>query len=368
LLAKRLGVVAPWDLATHAALGGVAAALGLVFGAGRRGVEEIARADERVALMFAVVSGLVVAAGAGGGAVASGVIALLGVTLALIVLARRWSAEWPVYGAPAALVGTYFVYRAGVPVPVATDAIILVLLGYLDFGIAEVMARLRLNVLARPTLYFSLAMPMIPLAFALGDTWPGDVDLFVLFSAATFYAVACTRLRRKTLGYAAAILYNVFLWFVWARVGWQLADHPPFFLIPAGLSAILFAEVNRQELGRQYVNAIRSIGLITIYMSLAVPIWQFQSFGAWLTLLLLSLLGIFVGIGLRVQSFLWLGLVCVILDVVYQLGRVGMENALARWGIMLALGILMILFVAVNEKKRIGLLMFDYYQQVRQWE
>ena len=101
---------------------------------------------------------------------------------------------------------------------------------------------------------------------------------------------------------------------------------------------------------------------------MAFSIWQFHSFGAWLTLLLLSLAGIFVGIGLRIQTFLWLGLVGFVLDVVYQVGRVSAENALARWGVMLSLGILLILFVALNEKKRIVATMRQYYDRARQWE
>ena len=54
--------------------------------------------------------------------------------------------------------------------------------------------------------------------------------------------------------------------------------------------------------------------------------------------------------------------------MLYQLGRMGSENALARWGIMLGLGIVLILFVALNEKKRIVAVMRQYYEQARQWE
>jgi hypothetical protein len=151
-------------------------------------------------------------------------------------------------------------------------------------------------------------------------------------------------------------------------MGVELSRHPQFYLIPVGLSAILFAEVNRRELGREYANAIRSIGLMVIYVSTAVPMWQSHSLGVWLTLLLLSLLGIFVGIGLRLQSFLWLGLVCFVFDVVYQLGWVSMNDALARWGIMLTIGLLLVAFVALNEKKRILETMREYYEQVKKWE
>ncbi|MHC5537261.1 hypothetical protein ACYOEI_03375 [Singulisphaera rosea] len=195
-----------------------------------------------------------------------------------------------------------------------------------------------------------------------------EVNLFAFFATATFYGVAGYTQRWRSLGFASAVLFNALLWLFWSRVGWRFADHPQFFLIPVGFSAILFAEVNRRELDRSTVNTIRGLGLTLAYVSLAMPIWQFQSFGAWLTLLSFSLVGIFVGIGLRIQSFLWLGLVGFVLDVVYQLGRMGAEHVIAKWAIMLGLGILLILFVALNEKKRIVLTMREFYKEARQWE
>ena len=88
----------------------------------------------------------------------------------------------------------------------------------------------------------------------------------------------------------------------------------------------------------------------------------------WLTPLLLSLAGIFAGIGLRVQVFFWLGLVTFVLDVLYQLGRMGAESSLAKWGIMLVLGILLVLFVALNEKKKIVQSLKVFYDGARGWE
>lgn len=301
-------------------------------------------------------------------------VALLGVGILMVaagfdvLVARRWNAQWLIYAAQATLLGAYFHYRYFFPVSVATDAAVLTLLGYLDLGLSEVMQRLKMNLYARPTLYVSLVLPLIPPAMAIVDGRLDELSLFLLFTTAAFYAVACYTRQWKSLGYAAAVLLNAILWIAWSRVGWRLADHPQLFLIPVGLSAILFAEVNRREFGNDIVNAIRGLGLTLVYASLALPIWQFHSFGAWLTLLLLSLVGIFVGIGLRIQTFLWLGLVGFVLDVVYQVGRVSAENALARWGVMLSLGILLILFVALNEKKRIVATMRQYYDRARQWE
>jgi hypothetical protein len=68
------------------------------------------------------------------------------------------------------------------------------------------------------------------------------------------------------------------------------------------------------------------------------------------------------------QTFLWLGLATFVLNVVYEMGRVSLDFAMARWAIMLVLGIALLLFVALNEKKRILNQMLDYYAHVRTWE
>ena len=56
------------------------------------------------------------------------------------------------------------------------------------------------------------------------------------------------------------------------------------------------------------------------------------------------------------------------LDVVYEMGRVSLDYAMAKWAIMLALGLSLFLFVALNEKKRILGQMIEYYARVRTWE
>ena len=301
-------------------------------------------------------------------AAATGVGILAALTLVAIGLLVRWGASWLVYAAQAAVLGSYFYYRWAFPIPAPVDAVVLTLLGYLDFGLAEMLPRVGLERFAAPTRRVSLGLLLIPLVLAFwgGPLWP--FRMLLLFAAATFYGIACLRLQSKPIGYVAAVLYNAALWVLWSQVGWQFTDSPQLFIVPAGLTAILFAEVNRGTLQREALNMIRGVGLSMIYLSLAVPIWEHQSLFAWLTLLLLSLAGIFAGIGLRLQTFLWLGLASFVLDVVYQLGRVGTENTLARWGIMLALGIALVLFVALNEKKQILKTMRGYFKEARQWE
>ena len=185
----------------------------------------------------------------------------------------------------------------------------------------------------RPThAYASLVLPILPLVQLIGRGGLTEVSVFQLVAAGTFYAVACGAMQWKTLGYAAGVLYNAALWVAWSQMGWLLADHPQFYLVPVGLSVILFAQSNRRELGRDLVNTIRSGGLITTYLAMAAPIWQFRSFGDWVALLVGSLMGLFVGIGLRIQTFVWLGLVTFLADVTYELGRVSMDHVAGEVG------------------------------------
>ena len=283
-------------------------------------------------------------------------------------LARRWQAPWLVYFADIAFTGAYFYYRSIHPLDPSIDAPVLLLFSFVQFGLSEFFERLQWQVYSRPSLYFSLVMAAVTLLVAL-ERWQLDqVNLSIVFSTASFYGFVSYRKRWKKAGYAAALLYNAFLWIAWRRVGWELADHPQHYLIPVGLTAILFAEVNRHELGRMTAQALRSLGSMVIYVSTAVPMWQFESFGAWVTLLFLSLTGVVVGVGVRIQSFLWLGLVCFVFDVVYQLGRVGLDHAQAKWIIMLALAFLIFGFVALNEKMQIWERVRKFYMAAREWD
>ncbi len=336
--------------------------------------QPMAGAMEGVASATALVAGAVVlAAGSHPGLLGSwetfaGVGVLMLASVMHVLLVPRWRAEWLVYLAQGLILAAYIDFRMAFPMSSSADAAILTFLGFIDLGISEALARLQgPEYYVRPTRYFSLALPLLPLLQLLGNGVRDEVSLFYLAVAATFYGIACAQMRWKSLGYAAAVFFNAALWVCWSRMGWMLMDHPQFYLIPVGLSAILFAEVNR-ELGRSTVNAIRSAGLILIYVSLSVPIWRFDSFGAWLALLLGSLLGIFAGIGFRLQTFLWLGLTTFVLDLVYEMGRVSVDYAFAKWAIMLLLGITLVFFVALNEKKRIVSTMLDYYARARTWE
>ncbi len=189
-------------------------------------MEIVAFASSLVAVVTVLAAGTNAAAlGAWGTAVGVGVI--MGAALLHILLVPRWQAEWLVYLAQAVMLGAYVDYRLAFPQPIAFDAIVLTLLGYLDLGIAEVLERLQLKIYARPARFFSLVLPILPLFQLIGSGGLDEVSLFHLLAAGTFYGIACGQLRWKSLGYAAAVLYNAALWVLWSRLGWKLATSSP---------------------------------------------------------------------------------------------------------------------------------------------
>ncbi len=376
LAAHRLGWARSPIEPAALAVGQAVAALGLVVAGGRaRGREAgLARVVERfAAATLAVAAGSVGLSTLGQGAPAGAGVALVGVGVMAavgsmsVILATRWTSMTMAFAAQASVLLGFAAYRSGFAVPPMGDPAALLILAGVDLGVAEVAGRGR-RWFALPTLAAGLALPLISIGLAARDGVIGDGPLFVLFAAGTFYAATSGRLRRKGLGYAAAVLYNAALWVLWARVGWKLDDAPQFYAIPVGFSTILFAEANVRSLGRSRVDAIRGAGLALIYLALAVPIWRTASLTAWAAVLGVSMMGIFAGIGFRSRAFLWLGLAGFVLDVLFQLGRVGMEHALAKWAIMLVLGILLVLFVALNEKRQLLATIRKYVAVVRDWE
>jgi len=54
--------------------------------------------------------------------------------------------------------------------------------------------------------------------------------------------------------------------------------------------------------------------------------------------------------------------------VLVPLGRAGVTEPLARWALMFALGLSLILLVALSERHEIGPTQRSWYRTVRRWE
>src|SRR5262249_50442909 len=126
---------------------------------------------------------------------------------------------------------------------------------------------------------------------------------------------------RKSFGFGllAVIAGNGGLWYVWHRTEeYGFLQHPQLWMIPAALSLLIAAYLNRNDFSEQQMVGIRYLVLATIYVSSTADIFiNGVSNSPWLPPILaaLSIGGVFCGIMFRIRAFLLLGSVFLLLAV-----------------------------------------------------
>ena len=183
---------------------------------------------------------------------AAGVGVLMGAALLHILLVPRWQAEWLVYLAQAIMLGAYVDYRMAFPRPIAFDAIDPDRSGLSRPGHrrGSRAAPARGSMSAPPAISrsccrssrsFSSSGAGDSMTSACSTCWPRRPST----------AVACGQIALEVAGLRGGRASTTRPSGC-SGAGWagSSPDHPQFFLVPVGLSTILFAEVNRRDLGR----------------------------------------------------------------------------------------------------------------------
>jgi len=239
---------------------------------------------------------------------------------------------------------------------------IVVGIAFAGVGVGELLQRSGLSVLADPLQRTGSFLPLLPalgwwLNGALGIEAGGHYAL-LLFLVGLLYALVSMLRRSYVSAAAAALAGNAALWAVLADYEpLSLLRHPQFWLIPPAVSALVAAQLNRRRLTEHQLTAVRYLALLVIYVSSTADIFiggVGDSLWEPMVLALLSVIGVFVGIGLRVRAFLYLGATFVFLSVVSMVW-----HAYARihhvgiwWAFGIALGLAILTFFGLFEKKR----------------
>jgi hypothetical protein len=253
---------------------------------------------------------------------------------------------------------------------------IVMAIAFAGVGVGELFQRRGLRVLAEPLQRTGGFLPLLP---ALG-WWLNqrlEIDAaghysLLLFFAGLFYA-ALSMLRRSYIsGVAAAVAGNAALWAVLADYEpLSLMKHPQFWLIPPAASMLLASHLNRRQLSESQLTATRYLCLLVIYVSSTADIF-IEGIGnsLWepMVLATLSVIGVFVGIGLQIRAFLYLGVTFVFLSVISMVWHAyaKVQHVGIWWGFGILLGLLILTFFGVFEKKRPELLRL--VESMRRWE
>ncbi|GMU20258.1 MAG: hypothetical protein AMXMBFR13_03560 [Phycisphaerae bacterium] len=250
---------------------------------------------------------------------------------------------------------------------------IVMAISFVGVGLGEVFRRQGRRVLAEPLERSGIVLPLLPvLGFWVGD-FDSRVDYSVqLIIVGVLYAMVAVLRKSFVFALLAALAGNGALWYLWHRAeGLEFVQHPQLWLIPAALSLLVAAYLNRRQLTEQQMTTIRYISITTIYVSSTADIFLNGVREApWLPLVLagLSVAGVLAGIVLRIRSFLFLGSAFLVLALVTMIWHAAADFGWTwLWYLAgIALGAMILAVFALFEKKREAML--EIIENMKGWQ
>ncbi|MCU1265245.1 MAG: hypothetical protein JWM21_1563 [Acidobacteria bacterium] len=249
--------------------------------------------------------------------------------------------------------------------------IVVVAIAYVGVAASELLRRRGVLVLAHPIERTGVFLPLLPvLGFWL--TKP-EVDYSVLlFIIGGLYGLVSILRQSFVFGILAVLAGNGGLWYLWHRTSdLGFLQHPQLWLIPVAGSVLIAAYLNRDDFSEEQMIGIRYLALITIYASSTADIFiNGVARSPWLPMILaaLSLAGVFGGIMLRIQAFLLLGSLFLLLAITtmiyYASANLGWTWLWYVAGIVT--GAMIIFTFALFEKKRDEML--RVVEGLKEWE
>jgi hypothetical protein len=249
--------------------------------------------------------------------------------------------------------------------------LIVMAIAFAGVGLGEVMERRKLPVVSGPLTTTGVFLPILPaVAFSL---MPSRVDYAtLLFLIGFFYAVLSAARRSFVLGVAAALAANGGLWsLLYRHPELRLMIHPQLWLIPAAVSVLIAAQLNRDRLPAPQLRFIRYACLMLVYVSSTADVFlngvRDHPYLP-LVLALLSVIGVMTGILFRIRPFLFLGasfLAVAIVTMIY-FASVNLHWTWLWYVAGIALGAGIIALFALFEKKRTEMLAL--VEGLRSWQ
>ncbi len=249
--------------------------------------------------------------------------------------------------------------------------IIVMGLAFAGVGLAEYFGRQGRRILAEPLGKTGILLPLLPVIgfWVLNSEVPYSGLLLLV---GLFYGVLSVMRRSFTFGILAALAGNAGFWhFLNGVGGMAFYEHPQLWLIPAALSVLLAARINRDSLSADQINSIRYGALVTIYVSSTADIFlNGVTDSPWLPIILAALAvgGVAAGLMLRIRAFLFLGTAFLLLSMLTMIwsASVNLKWTWLWYVTGIGFGILIIYTVAMFERKREQML--GFLERLKEWQ
>jgi hypothetical protein len=269
-------------------------------------------------------------------------------------------------------------------------------LAFVGVGVSELCQRRGLRVLADPLQRTAMFLPLLPvLAFLLHpvhevrtaadevaagtqpmmgalDHLPGPLGhATIWFLFGLLYLVVALSRRSSNLALVAVVLANCGLWVLFGHSDeLTFRFHPQLWLIPLGAIVLVAEHLNRDRLKPAQTQALRYAGLLLIYLSSTADLF-ISGLGnnVWLpvTLAVLSVVGVLLGILLRVRAFLFLGVTFLFLVIFSQIWHAAVDKSQTWvwWASGIVLGVAILTLFALFEKRRNDVL--KLIDEIKRW-
>ncbi len=304
----------------------------------------------------------------------------LSVALTMILTALCWlylawdhKLELPVYLSEVAMAWTcVYLYEWVLGLPFGPDlnlALSVVALSFAFFGLNILAARAtaeNVAVFVRPTYYTAWALPIALLWVIPRQQEPASL---VIFAAASFYMIVARRAEDLWALYVPALLYNVAL-YLWIPEATETTGLLQLYVIPAALTVLIFAHLHKADLTRRALAGIRIAASATILAVSTLEVLLTPSLLHFSVELFLSLLGIAMGVALRIRAFVYTGVAFLVIGVTGQLTlQIHGQAGIARAFILITVGMaVLVAMVFFNVKREEILRQYRYFITSPKWE
>ncbi len=178
----------------------------------------------------------------------------------------------------------------------------------------------------------AVARHFIYAAPATDPAWFGRNSLAMLLAAGFYFWQALESDKRDTqwrsgLLVLSATIVNASLALLWIDLQWT---DPQLFLVPIGMSVMLLVEMLREEIPESLHNPLRYAGALVVLVS---PTFDIVG-GSWVhlfTLMILSVVVMLLGIGIRVRVLVYAGAAFLCADLVAMVVRGSIDNHNLLW-------------------------------------
>lgn len=270
-------------------------------------------------------------------------------------VARAWS-----------VLATIAIAICYVMAPLGIDSVALVVsIGMLlGFAIVEAVQRFfrssaTLDVYRTPLVQLSQTLPAVA-AFLAAVSQENAVtpvqSLVMLFAAGAYFwkAVESTDQRElRLVNFSlSGLIVNIV---VWINLSFHDLSDPIFYLIPTGLTVLLFVECLRRDLPVQLANALRYAGALCVLVSPSFRLLD-DNWVHMLTLMIASVLIVLLSIGVRAKALLYVGTGFLTADLAAMVVRGCVDRPGALWIAGLAVGAAVVSLAALAENSREKLL------------